>query len=254
MATTGVGQLTDEVVRSLQQLRWRATNAHRLMAEIQASSFQPVEGWDPGGAVRVKLESDNLPEVIQVANDWQHRLAPRDFGPAVVKAYQAAANTRMQAWASVLEQSDWRIHAEQARSDAPQPATPEARASERDLRHVAPRPLGEVAEDMISAFDNIAGIGVELANPVQGKGKSSTRSVTITVTKNALVSCEVSPQWPSRRHPATVAQALNEALANARADLVRATAAAEAGGRRSQLDSLFGEALAILSDPQRFAD
>lgn len=247
--------MTDEILYGLRQVQQYALNLRRLMSGMWDNLPERIEGSDRQGAVRVLLGTDGRPDAVQVVTDWQRRQTPESVGSAVVEAYEAAASVRMEAWARVLEQSDWRAQAERLRHSAVhEPAGAVSETVERDLRYTIPRPLGEVAEDMIVALDSVDRIAAESSEPVKGSGSNSSRNVVITVTKNALVSCQVDPRWASRQSSTGLGQALNEALSEARADLARAASAAEAGSRYRQLDSLFDEALAILSDPRRLAD
>ncbi|MGI5338519.1 hypothetical protein ACQEVS_14495 [Streptomyces sp. CA-181903] len=245
----------------LHQAREHILGIQRLMADMREQVPREVTGSDPQGAVTVRLAGDGLPERVAFATDWQRRQAPDALDAAVTAAYESALRERLEGWSRSLEGTDWERRAE--RLDAASPFTAAAPGGaaesagappelpELDLRHVLPRRLDEVAEEMLSLFDLDAITGPAAAEPETFTGRSAGGQVSVTVAQGSLVSCSVDPAWADGRSAVRLNQALAEALADARD---RLAAGASRGPSAPQLDGLFKEAMAILADPARFAD
>ncbi|MCM2413519.1 hypothetical protein [Streptomyces sp. RKAG290] len=248
--------MDDEFIRGLQQFQEQALNLQSMMTDMQNRMPQGAEGTDAQGAVTVRLAADGLPEFIRAASDWQRRQDPTAVGAAVSEAYGAAMSQQMTAWAQALEDGNWQAKADQLDSQAPQPAPPTGQPDipERDLRYVISRPLDELAEDVLSAFDVVDRMDETASEPAEVEGTSAGRHVTLVVTKGALRSCEVDRQWAAGQSYIGLNQAFEEALGDARAKLSRTEAASADGIAGLQVDSLLDEALAILRNPQRFID
>ncbi|GAA2918387.1 hypothetical protein GCM10020221_13360 [Streptomyces thioluteus] len=248
----------------LRQFQEYVLGVQRLMSDMQERIPQEVTGSDPQGAVTVRLAPDGLPVHIGVATDWQQRQDPAGLGSAVVAACESALRERMENWSRSLAGSDWERRAEQLDADSPftngtfangkdrpSPQTP-TEEPDLDLRHVLPRQLDEVAEELLSLF----GVdGTTDAGPTESPavtGKSATGTVALTVTQGSLAGCSVDPAWADGRSSVRLNQAFGEALAAARAALDSATGPGP-GMSAPELDGLFKEAMAILGDPARFA-
>ncbi|MFF1914599.1 hypothetical protein ACFVYE_23890 [Streptomyces sp. NPDC058239] len=251
--------MDEEFIRGLQQFQQHALNLQNMMTDMQNRMPQGGEGTDAQGAVTVRLAADGLPEFIRAASDWQRRQDPEVVGAAVSEAYGAAMSQQMTAWAQAFEDGNWQAKADQLDSQAAQPATSAAPAMqpeipERDLRYVISRPLDELAEDVLSAFDVVDRMGETASEPAEVEGTSAGRHVTLVVTKGALRSCEVDRQWAAGQSYIGMNQAFEEALADARDKLSSTEAAGGDGIAGLQVDSLLDEALAMLRNPQRFID
>lgn len=246
-------------MQGLLQFHQYTQKLQQLMSDVQSKLPRRAEGTDSQGAVTVRLGADGLPETIKVSSDWQRRRGAEAIGPAVVEAFGSAMNERMERWAQAVRESDWEARAEEFDREVPATftgggnSTPQGGFPERDLRHVIPRPLDELAEEMITALDSVDSPDAGSDSQAEATGTSSGHHVAITVTKGALVACEIDPQWASRQSSVRLNQVLDEALNKARTKLSEAEAAAESRSPGRQLDGLFDEALAILKDPQRYA-
>ncbi|WP_406095908.1 hypothetical protein [Streptomyces sp. NBC_01013] len=251
--------MDEEFIRGLQQFQEHASNLQNMMTDMQNRMPQGAEGTDAQGAVTVRMAADGLPEFIRVTSDWQRRQEPEAVGAAVSEAYGAAMSQQMTAWAQAFEDGNWQAKADQLDSQAARPATPAAPAvqpeiPERDLRYVISRPLDELAEDVLSAFDMVDRLGEAASEPAEVEGISAGRQVTLVVTKGALRSCEVDRQWATGQSYIGLNQAFEEALVDARDKLSSTEAAGADGIAGLQVDSLLDEALAMLRNPQRFID
>lgn len=248
--------MDEEFIRGLQQFQQHALNLQNMMTDMQNQVPQGVEGTDAQGAVTVRLASDGLPEFIRAASDWQRRQEPEAVGAAVSEAYEAAMSQQMTAWAQAIEDGNWQAKADQLDGQARQP-TPPARQPdipERDLRYVISRPLDELAEDVLSAFDVVDRMDETASEPAEVEATSAGRHVTLVVSKGTLRSCEVDRQWAAGQSYIQLNQAFEEALGDARDKLSSTEAAGADGIAGLQVDSLLDEALAVLRDPQRFID
>jgi hypothetical protein len=123
------------------------------------------------------------------------------------------------------------------------------------LRHpaedVTPRPIDQVAEDMIKAFDHVGDFAAPPPHAIRGAGSSRSRKLILTLSTTGLVSCTADPEWVSAQTAASLMNALGEALTAARADLENGT---DRPVPSRSLDHLFTEALALLRDPRRAVD
>ncbi|MFE7624478.1 hypothetical protein [Streptomyces sp. NPDC057509] len=251
--------MDDEFIKGLQQFQQHALGLQNMLTDMQSRMSQGGEGTDAQGAVTVRLAPDGLPESITAASDWQRRQGPEAIGAAVGEAYGAAMSEQMAGWAQAFEDSDWQAKAEQLdgpigkSGPASAPAAP-PEIPERDLRYVVARPLEELAEDVLSAFDAVDRLEEAASEPAVVEGTCSGRYVTLVVTKGALRSCEVDRSWATGQSYLRLNQAFEEALGDARAKLSSAEAVAMEGLAGLRMDSLLDEALAVIRDPKRFID
>ncbi|SCK25787.1 YbaB/EbfC DNA-binding family protein [Streptomyces sp. WMMB 714] len=122
----------------------------------------------------------------------------------------------------------------------------------RDLRFVVPRPIGEVAEEMMNAFDSVSGLNLDSLADAQVEGKDSGHRVTVVLSKGNFNSCRVDASWAQGKSAVALGQAVEAALSDGRAALARLEDSAGKATQDRQLDGLLDEALAILRDPKRF--
>jgi DNA-binding protein YbaB len=247
--------VADDIIGELHELRRYAAGLRDSIAQAQATAPQRAEATDGSGTVRVVLGSDGLPESIHVDADWRRRLDAAVFGDAVVEAFQAAVGERLAAWSRSLDGEGLRSRAERLRADSddqrPIEATDPLPPAMRDaVAGARPRALDVLAEDMMRALDSVGELATASPLVVTGSGSSGSGHLAVTLSKAGLVSCTAQARWVSQQSGSVLTTALGEALAEARADLA---AAVEAPDPAHQLDQLFAEALAILTDPQRLA-
>jgi hypothetical protein len=237
----------------------------RALADMQSSAPRLTEGADARGAVHVVLGADGLPESFRVARDWNRRVAASAFGTAVLEAFNVAARERVEVWSRTLDSQGWPARLGQLRieldavlpdpdpgsrspglGDAAGPALPAAFVR----GGVMAQPPEEMAEEAIRVFDSVDEVAASPASVgPQGVGRNRGGSLVITLSRAALVSCRVDPQWLPGKDAASVATALGQALGQARARLADSVRAAGAGAaRRSEnLDRIFDEAMALLN-------
>lgn len=254
--------MNEEFIQGLQQFQQHALKLQNMMTDMQNQMPQGVEGTDAQGAVTIRLAPDGLPEFIKAASDWQRRQAPEVIGAVVSEAYGAAMSAHMQGLSRAFENSGWQAKADQVdvlfatsgSSAAAETSSTTTGLPGPDLRYVVPRSLEEVTEDALSAFSAVEQLAVAAPEPAEATGTSTAHRVVLTVTKGALLSCDVEPQWAARQSSIGLNQAFEEALADAREKHSTLQAVAEDGAANLQLGGLLNEALAILSDPRRLSD
>jgi hypothetical protein len=140
------------ILGELQRMREVVNGLRQRLARARVGGPPQVEATDRTGAVGVVLDSDGLPEVIRVADDWQGRLDAGDLGPAVIEACQAAGAKRMAAWSQALHTDDDRdgLHRPVSVPTDPLPARLRGQVAE-----ARPRPIDALAEDMMAASDRV---------------------------------------------------------------------------------------------------
>lgn len=249
--------MTDDLVRELQQFQQHMEKLQKLMSDMNDQMPREAQGEDPQGAATVRTGPDGLPESIKVASDWQRRRRPEELGQAVMEAYTAAMNERMERWSRSFSGSGWEARAQELDGTPGQfpPVTnaPLPPAPEHDTRHVVARPIDEVTEDILSALDTAQELDAGAFRPPEAKGDSAAHQVVITLNSQTLVSCEVDPQWAAQQSGVRLGQALGEALNHAREAVTQAESAAQPGVANVHMRGLLDETMAILKDPQRFS-
>jgi hypothetical protein len=198
----------------------------------------------------VRLGADNLPQTVRIAPDWQHRLTAEMFGHAVSEACQKAAGERMSIWWAALQREGWQARADKLGTDRiGKPSAPSADPLSTGLRQqmeeAKPRPLADVADEMMRAAGRVSELSRNPRGPATGSGTAASARLSVTVSGAGLVSCEAEPRWVARQTGAALATALSTALAAARSDL--ATAVKRAADPADGLDRLLVETLSILS-------
>jgi hypothetical protein len=240
--------MTDDLAAQFAQIQKYTAALHSLLTAAQEHTPRQSEGADESGAVRVTLDSDGLPKAFRVDNDWDRKIEPAAFGAAVVAAFQAAISDRLETWSRSLAEDGWRDRVDQL--DGPS-APVEAQipaAFRKPVEHVVPRSIGDIAEDVFKAFDNVA---APPPNTSGASGTDQTGKLVISLTAQGLTSCTVDERWVAEQTAARLMNALGQALAAAKEDLARASQDPQP---LSGVDRFFAETMALLNDPQRLAD
>ena len=248
-------RLPGDFMAELGRIQSLAAGLSGLLARAQQHAPAQATGADSSGAIQVVLGPDGLPEQIRVGSGWQRRLDPEAFGAAVGEAFTAASADRMEIWTRQLRDEGWVADVERRRGARDDIVTEPAGAPPPAFRPPptggTPRSLDLVTEDLLSAFGALDTHLGRAAAPAEGTGAAAAGQLTVTLSPAGGLSCTADPDWLSRVGQTTLAVALDEALAAARAEL--AAASAPDRDPAAGLDALFGEALAILDDPERLA-
>lgn len=191
--------MDDDLLAQFAQIQRYPAGLQDLLAEAQAVAPQHSEGTDKSGAIRVQLGPDGIPTSFRVSNDWAQRLEPAEFGPAVVEACQSAIGQRLEEWTGSLEEDNWQDKVERLKG-GPSDTTPPPRepgrippALRRAVEEAEPRRLDLLAEEMITAFDNVESLVPPPVEPASG----SAGRLTITLSSTGLTSCTTEPRWVS---------------------------------------------------------
>ncbi|MDQ4011780.1 MAG: hypothetical protein M3228_14070 [Actinomycetota bacterium] len=248
--------MTDDLMRELIQLQQYAAGLQGLLATAQAEAPRSSEGTDRTGTIRASLGPDGLPNSFRIEPGWHRKITAENFGGAVLEAFQAAMGKRLAIWTTTLEQQGWQAQAARLRIDLDQQPSVSGQAEMspafgHPVEDVTPRPIDQVAEDMIKAFDHVGDFAAPPPQVARGAGSSRSDKLVLTLSTAGLVSCTADPKWVSAQTAASLMNALGEALTAARADLENS--AGRPAPSRS-LDRLFTEALALLRDPRRVVD
>lgn len=248
--------MSEEILRELRQMQQYAAMLQGLLDEAQGRAPERSQGEDSAAVVGVVLDSAGIPVEIRVGSGWERQIEAAALGAAVLDAFGQAAQTRTQAWAASLESGTWadRIGKMMEADSAGRPvATPIQEVPQLFRRDQAPapsRPVNELAEEMISAFDRVDDIAKEAAAAQEHLGVDSSGKARVTLSQAGLIGCAVEETWASGRSGEFLTRALNQALSAAR-DRMRAQAGVPTA--QGQLDSLLNEAMTLLNDPRRLA-
>ncbi len=247
----------DDLARQFAQMQGYAAALHSLITDAQARAPQHSEGADRSRAVRVMLGPDGLPTTFRVETDWKRRIEPAAFGAAVLEAFQAAVGDRLSAWTRTLEDDGWKARADQLTSGADSPAAAPSHGRVPPAFHrpvvstIRSRPIGDVTEDAIKAFDTVRTLAAQPPPPAGGSGCGGGGKVIITLSSTGLTSCSADPGWVCEQTAAQLMNALSTALAAAKEDLANRP---QSSGSGSGLDGLLAEAMAVLNDPRRLVN
>lgn len=236
----------DDLLAELTQLHDYAQGLQGLLATARQAAPAASSGSDRTGTVTVVLGPDGLPESFRVRAGWHRDVAPAAFAELVMEAFRTAVGERLKAWTDTLDEQGWRDGVDRPRTDAA--AGPAGRIPPA-LRHPAadPRSIDAVTEDMIKAFDDVHRFAESGVRTATGRGADRSGNLTLVLSAAGLVSCTANADWVSTQSAASLMNALGEALRAARADLARQP---EQASMSEGLDSLLGEAFALLRDPR----
>ncbi|MFC4052829.1 hypothetical protein ACFOY4_24335 [Actinomadura syzygii] len=251
----------DDLNRELARFHRYAEHMRTLVGEAQSKAPPRSEGTDSAEVVHVVLGPDGIPASIRVAMDWRQRTSPQNLRSAVIEACEAAMAERLGAWTRSLQQDGWqdrmdRVQAGLDGKSAPEPETGGLPpAFRRDPNRPPPRPVDQIAEDMIRAFDTLDDREARSADMATGivTGSGTSGRLTVTVNPTGLESVTAEESWLAGRSGDTLTAAFENALAAAKADLKRA-AQDPAPGSRTAMKDLFDETLALLNDASRLSE
>jgi hypothetical protein len=240
------------------QIQHYAAGLRGLLADAQARAPRRAEGSDRKEAVRVVLGPTGLPEEITVAANWNSKIEAGALGGAVMEAFQAAVGERMTEWTRTLGRIGWQDKVERLKkgpvSAPPQPAAAPGQippAFRKPMPQAQPRPLGDLAEEMISAFGKIDSFAPPAPTTAAATGTAAAGKVSISLSGNGLVSCTVDAYWANRESGRDVTDALGVALSAAKSALARTPAKPNPA---AGMEGLFGEAMALLNNPSRLVN
>ncbi|MEW9519396.1 hypothetical protein [Streptomyces tubercidicus] len=241
--------------QELEQFQSYTSELQGMLSGLRESRPDGAEASDAQGAVRIRLDSDGLPQDITAASDWGKRCKSGGLGMAVVEAAHNAHSELMDRWSQNLPSGPWSTSPGMGNMGAAPASRAEAHGTpvreERDTRYVISRPLDQLVEDVISSLSAASNFETALDEGAQASGSDPAGRVTITLTPASLASCDVDASWAANTSVIQINRALGEALADARSALARNSVSERAAGEGRKLDGLLDEAMAILRDPSR---
>lgn len=242
--------MTDDLAAQFARVQQYATGLRGLLADAQARAPRRAEGSDAKKAVHVVLDAKGMPQNFTVSADWERKIESGGLGGAVMEAYQAAVGQRLDEWTTTLNRIGWQDEVELLKGGAAAGEVPPA-FRKQPQQPAATRDLGELAEDMIAAFDNAPSFAPPSPTNATATGTVGGNKVTLSLSGDGLVSCAVDGHWARRQSASQLTDALGDALAAAKSQLATKPAAPNPA---EGLDRIFGEAMALLNDPRRLAD
>jgi DNA-binding protein YbaB len=233
-------------IGNLKYLRQRAIDLQEKMSRLQDAAPERTEGTDQSGTVRVVIDRDGIPKSIQVGAHWQDKIHPQALKAAIVEASQQATHRRGEVWSRILELSD-----QSAKSGHNSPSTsyPDSADMGPSPMAFAPRPLGQIADDLLKMLDQV------LSSPLpeaQSREVAPDRELTLTLAPGGQLSCTIDAPWASRQSDGQLNQVLGTALNSARQRLRAQEAASNSSSDR--LSALSAEIRAVFSEAQRPAE
>lgn len=232
-------------LRDIQQL---ADDLQCVFGRAQALAPARAEGADPTGSVRVELGSDGWPIAIHVGSGWAGVLPAESVGAAVEQAFATAQTARMAAWSDAMRQDPLLDMRGPIGASAP---TRWGMATSRVRLDGQPRPIDELAEDMISAVAELVHGPAARSSGAEHAGVGSVASGRLVLSLGAAagLTCMADPQWVAQQTAARLSDALGAALLAARSAVRDGPPTAPV--RNDRLDLLLADALAVLDECAR---
>ena len=235
--------MNDDPLRDLSKLQPHGLGLQRQFENANSQVPQQVEGQDPTGAVRVVVGGDGLPVSFDVDYDWKRNLRPEALGRAVEQAVKAASDRRQMALGQVFANIDWSQPEGLLGSTASAPAPPQRAPEQTRTEIKQPRDVSELMRDLLDATDDLDALAT--AATAEGVGTAGFGRLELRLAPTGMVSCTADHFWASDKSGRELSDSLTNALAAAREDLARVTAASPAG----RLAGMLNEVTAILRDP-----
>jgi hypothetical protein len=229
------GGMGNDVARDLNRVQSYTTGLQAFIHRLESLIPHRVEGSDSTGILQTVIGTDGLPISFVVHPDWKRYLRPASFGSAVVEAFQAATNRRLQAWATAMNDGDPPALGDHTgEGTVGPPRTPEREAPSRASR--------DAVQNIQEILDAMGDMGRLMeTTPTSGSGSTGFGKLTLTMTDGQLI-CTADQFWVADRTGEELTEALSTALAAAREDLAKAVASSPMG----RLERLAAEATAAL--------
>lgn len=203
---------------------------------------------DARGCVTVRLDAEGVPDSIRVDASWRQRVPAAELGACVVEAARAASLVRTErlmrgfADAGGLE----RMRAQGSAA----PADPPAQLTDHQ---VGGRRLQLIVEDALAAMDSVD-VRLRAVAPRNGwTGEAAGGSVSLSVSRTALLACAIESHWAERQSDGSLTEALGSALRGARSDLAHAVETDLAAPARVA-GGLLDELMSLLHNPQLLSE
>lgn len=224
----------------LHRLAGEAARFARIFS-VEQDAGRTFTGQDGTARVTVSVTADGQVTDVELAQDWDEAIDPRNLGAAVVEAVQAATADRVSAWADrVAEAGEEPAEPAPPRTPAPVTINPSPAAIE-DLLYLLHRVGQETKPPARRGAEPVPD------RPRLTKGKSDGGHVVVALDGRTVaeVRVQTNTMWIGNANHLEVASELVSAFEAAYERVEE-----EAPGRRS--DSAVAELQARTADPQEF--
>jgi len=212
------------------RLRRAMSSAVGAIDRARAAAPEESTATDASGAVEVAIDRLGRPVGVRVADDWSRRLSGEALAGAVLEAASRADAVLGQTMTSALADVQGAGAAEDDGATA-------AHEPEVPVFDGVPRPLLDLAELAVSDLGSASEERPVQVVAVDGRGGDH---VTVRLGTAGMLDCRVDARWAGSQSGVTLSMHLNQALADASAQL------REAERRRRDDDTLLAEAFAHL--------
>jgi DNA-binding protein YbaB len=217
----------------------------RLLTESFRAPPRHSDGSDQNMIVRLSVDSNGLPEVIEISQNWQQRISADRLGDAVMSAALEAMMERSRRWAKDFQLQDWRGRLDGFKKDIEQADHADSRSAQ-DLANITfashPRDVSSVLEDILCFVEEASSSKRAGASLLDFTGVGAMGKVAVTISRRGLRSCEVDPEWADGQSGSQVSKAVGAALVAARASLAQGSQ----GDMSHRAQALLDEAMAVL--------
>jgi hypothetical protein len=218
-------------------------------------------GTDLTGTIAVRLGADGLPESVSIGSGLWRALSPESFGAAVADAGDAALARRLAAALATPRRAGRSDRADGGATGAEPRPDPLATGGQPPW-HLgldgagagsppAGRPLLDVVSELLETANAV--LARQEQSPAwaaTGTGFAGAGKLRLSLSADGSMECTADPDWVSRQDPDELEDALNRALASARAE-VASVPPPDADPRPGELAA---ELLALLRPPAGAAD
>ncbi len=232
-----------------------ADSMTKLAELVRQGARLVTQGTDDTGRVTVVVDRAGLAETIRVRPDWRVRIEPARLPSAIADAYRQVLGAKLAGFSL-----EW------TRSAAPwvapvRPATAEIGPTNRAevvATAMPPDPLSRSFERLsAAAWDRVESIQQRAAGGTEqpaGTGISAAGNVVVTIRIDVDLRCRIEVRWAEQQTAAGLMNALNPALRDARKNLAEYSETDRFPLQPHDADPLLGELLALLNNPEQFAD
>jgi hypothetical protein len=221
--------MSADLLGNLARVQGQLQRLHQDIARATSTALMAGPGVDASGSVEIRLDRDGVAETIRVRADGLHRLDADAVGAMVAAADTAAAVEYGRAVADALAEPGSEPGSEPS---GPAPEVGGAGGGQE-------RPLGEMSERALTAFDRLGEL-TRAQPPVTG----GAGPIRLTMTSGRITECVIDPAWLAGTDRPELARGLQRALTAARG--ARDEAGRPAAELRQDLSGLLADVKATL--------
>lgn len=208
----------DQALRELAGLHRQLSRVDDAFLAPEPAAPARAQGSDRSGTIHAVLSRDGTPEAFRVDQGWQRAVGAAGFADAVAEA-STAAHT-----GSGPDGDGWSDRLHQALTGE---APDRSAASEVEALFAPGGRTRQVQVYLDEALRYTGAADARLDSARLATGTAAGGRLALFLAPMGSVSCEVDPDWLARQEAEDLTEALNRALAAARAELY-----AEPAGRK----------------------